>query len=300
MNPLTPINLVELAAKAPDPLQFVLPGMLKGTVGSLVSPGGTGKSMLALQIGFQMAGGSDRLKLGNLAPGKVAYFPAEDPLPVLRHRLYGLLRNLEKTELEKINGNFRVYSLSGERDVSLEGDAYGAIRTASEECQLVILDTLRRFHAKNENDSGDMVKVMDRLESLAEETGAAILFLHHTNKGMALSGQGDEAQAARGSSVLTDNARWQGYVAGMTKQEADGLGLPEEDRPGYLRFGIAKQNYGPPFRPVWLQRGDDGLLAAVGPEFPCASAKASKAAGRPAKATWRPNSSRSRPGRMKG
>lgn len=51
-----PINILEAFAAAPPPLDYVLPNMVAGTVGALVSPGGAGKSMLALQLAAQIAG----------------------------------------------------------------------------------------------------------------------------------------------------------------------------------------------------------------------------------------------------
>ena len=45
-----PLNLLDVMSTTQPEFDFVLPGMLAGTVGSLVSPGGVGKSFLALQL----------------------------------------------------------------------------------------------------------------------------------------------------------------------------------------------------------------------------------------------------------
>mgnify|MGYP003596399310 CR=1 FL=1 len=115
------------------------------------------------------------------------------------------------------------------------------------------------------------------------------MFLHHTSKAAALSGQGASQQAARGSSVITDNARGQFHLSGMTEQDAYGesgrlydrsapegarnLSLDGVDRAGrplrlrYARFGVSKSNYAAPWPDVWLRRNDGGVLscADVGP-----------------------------------
>lgn len=75
-----PINILEAFAAAPPPLDYVLPNMVAGTVGALVSPGGAGKSMLALQLAAQIAGGPDLLEVGELPTGPVIYLPAEDQI----------------------------------------------------------------------------------------------------------------------------------------------------------------------------------------------------------------------------
>ncbi len=46
-----PINILEAFAAPPPPLDYVLPNMVAGTVGALVSPGGAGKSMLGPATG---------------------------------------------------------------------------------------------------------------------------------------------------------------------------------------------------------------------------------------------------------
>lgn len=83
-----PINILEAFAAAPPPLDYVLPNMVAGTVGALVSPGGAGKSMLALQLAAQIAGGPDLLEVGELPTssrsGPVIYLPARRR-PAHRH-----------------------------------------------------------------------------------------------------------------------------------------------------------------------------------------------------------------------
>lgn len=85
-----PLDLQAAFTEPPKPIDFVLPGLPLGSVGALVSPGGAGKSMLALQLAMQIAGGLDWLDLGKLEQGAVLYLPAEDPRPVLLQRLFVL------------------------------------------------------------------------------------------------------------------------------------------------------------------------------------------------------------------
>ena len=59
-----PIDILASFTELPPPIDYVLPNMVAGTVGALVSPGGAGKSMLALQLAAQIAGGPDLLEVG--------------------------------------------------------------------------------------------------------------------------------------------------------------------------------------------------------------------------------------------
>lgn len=73
------LDLMAAFTELPPPIDYVLPNMVAGTVGALVSPGGAGKSMLALQLAAQIAGGPDLLEIGEFPTGQVVYLPAEDP-----------------------------------------------------------------------------------------------------------------------------------------------------------------------------------------------------------------------------
>ena len=97
-----PINILEAFAAAPPPLDYVLPNMVAGTVGALVSPGGAGKSMLALQLAAQIAGGPDLLGVGELPTGPVIYLPAEDPPTAIHHRLHALGAHLSAEERQAV------------------------------------------------------------------------------------------------------------------------------------------------------------------------------------------------------
>ena len=137
--------------------------------------------------------------------------------------------------------------------------------------RLIVLDTLSRIHSLDENSNGDMAHLVSVLEHIAATTGAAVLYLHHVNKGSARDGQTDQQQAARGASALIDNARWCGYVAKMTEQEAERLSdrgfdrapIGNERRGLFVRFGVSKQNYDATPLDRWYQRHTGGVLLPV-------------------------------------
>lgn len=254
------IDIMRAFEEEPKPLDFVLPGMLAGSVGALVSPGGAGKSMLVLQIAATLAGGPDLLRLGQHDTGRVVYLPAEDPEPALHHRLHALGRHVAPEYREAVAENLLIEPLVG-YEIDILDDAWMQMLVdVAADSRLLILDTLRRFHRAEENDSGDMARVVGRLERIATETGCSIVFLHHSSKAAALQGQGDQQQASRGSSVLTDNIRWQAFMAGMTRAEAEDHGVSGDERRQYVKWGVSKQNYGLPVPERWLRRADGGVL----------------------------------------
>ncbi|OUE43886.1 hypothetical protein BZY95_06945 [Billgrantia desiderata SP1] len=244
----------------PPPIDCVLPNLVAGTVGALVSPGGAGKSMLALQLAAQIAGGPDLLEVGELPTGSVIYLPAEDPPITIHHRLHALGAHLTEDQRRAVAEGLLIQSLIGSDPNIMAPGWFDGLKRAAEGRRLMILDTLRRFHIEEENASGPMSQVIGRMEAIAAETGCSIVFLHHASKGAAMQGAGDQQQASRGSSVLVDNIRWQAYLSGMTALEAEGWGVDDGQRGFFIRFGVSKANYGPPFEERWFRRCDGGVL----------------------------------------
>lgn len=254
------LDLMVAFTEPPPPIDYVLPNMVAGTVGALVSPGGAGKSMLILQLAAQIAGGPDLLEVGELPTGAVVYLPAEDPPVAIHHRLHALGAHLTADQRRAVADGLLIEPLIGKCPNIMARDWFDRLKRAAEGRRLMVLDTLRRFHIEEENASGPMAQVVGRMEAIAADTGCAIVFLHHANKGAAMAGAGDQQQASRGSSVLVDNIRWQSYLSGMTQAEAEEWGVDEEQRGYFVRYGVSKANYGAPFQECWFRRHEGGVL----------------------------------------
>lgn len=254
------IDLMLAFTEPPPAIDYVLPNMVAGTVGALVSPGGTGKSMLILQLAAQIAGGPDLLELGSLPKGRVIYLPAEDPPAAIQHRLHALGAHLTLEQRQVVADALVIEPLIGKCPNIMARDWFDGLKRAAEGGRLLVLDTLRRFHIEEENASGPMAQVIGRMEAIASITGCSIVFLHHANKGAAGMGAGDQQQASRGSSVLVDNIRWQSYLSGMTLAEAEEWGVNGDQRGYFVRFGVSKANYGAPFQECWFRRQEGGIL----------------------------------------
>jgi len=257
----TRIDLREAFENPPGPLDFVLPGMLAGTIGGLISPGGVGKSFLSLEWAVLVGAGVDLLGLGQQVPtGRVLMLCLEDPVDALRHRLFGLGKYLDPAARERIHCAVDVMPLVGRGVDLMDDNWFDWILERAYGVRLLLIDTLRRAHSLEENDGGQMAALLGRMERIALLTGCSIVFLHHTTKSAALNQQGDMQQASRGSSVLTDNIRWQCFLSGMSKDEAKEQRINEADRGSFVRFGTPKRNYGPPIADNWLRRAEGGIL----------------------------------------
>jgi hypothetical protein len=245
------------------PLDFVIPGLISGTVGCIVAPGATGKSWFALQIAAAVAGG-DTLAINQPERGRVLYLASEDPAEVLHARIHTLASLLNQPQREALIENLHVLPSLGKTGDLLDGGRTAAeLAQRGEGCRLIVLDTLSRWHTGDENARADAARVMRRLEQIAAATGAAVLFLHHTSKAATLAGQGSTQQAARGSSVWIDEARYCVTMARCSASEAEDFRIDDDLRGFFVKTTVAKSNYVPPQPPRWLRRGEGGLLEPV-------------------------------------
>lgn len=261
------LDLRRAIEQVPEPLDFVLPGLKAGTVGALVSPGATGKTMLALQAAVTVSGGPDMLGFASMdvtwwrtrATGRVAFLTAEDPADVLYWRLHAIGKRLNPAEREIVYENLSVAPLVGYGVDLMTLEWRRWIDNVARDTRLIIIDTLRRFHRLDENDGGHMATLLAYMEQLCRERSTTILFLHHASKAGALNG-GDVQQASRGSSVLTDNARFQANLVGMTPEQAKKFGVDESYRRNFVRLVFTKVNYRSPVADCWFRRCDGGVL----------------------------------------
>jgi RecA-family ATPase len=236
------LDIKKVLASKPPKLDFVLPGLLAGTVGAIVSPGGVGKSAYVLAKMKQV-----------VKQGRAVYLSLEDNIDMVKHRLHSLY-NSSSEEDRILIGNTEKFIISPleDRVVKIEDDEwFASIKEVATGSRILFIDTLRKFHRSNENDSGEMSFIIDRLSHIASTTGCAIVFVHHTSK----SGVGGSQQASRGSSVLVDNIRWQAYLEPMTDAEAKTFGI--NDATDYFKAGVSKVNAGRKPAPAWFKKVSD-------------------------------------------
>lgn len=279
------LDLRHAIENKPEPLDYVLPGLLAGTVGAIVAPGETGKSFLAIGMSLTISTGLDALgfsdadKTWKPRVGKVVIFSAEDDDRVLTHRLHAAGQILSPAAREMLYENLRVLPLFGLGfDVENQDWQRQMGEAIGRDTRLVIIDTLRRSHRREEGNDRDMAVVLDVFERICRSLGPAVVFVHHVNKFSVFNSAGGAAQASRGSTVITDNIRWQVNLVGMSETEAENHGIDDADRGRYVRLVFSKINYGARPVEIWLERAAGGLLEPVVLERSAAAARARKKA----------------------
>ncbi len=262
----------------PPELDFVLPGLVSGTVGMLASSSGVGKTNLATIFGVSIA--ASLPVAGGMwdtpKSGKVTILAAEESEDILNHRLYSIknwLRANYPDEYDSIKDKlkeaFFITSIDQQLPhiINSKGEVNDfwieAISRAAKGQRLLILDTFRMFFGGDENSSAHVSLFIQKLKTIASKNRCAILFTHHVNKAAMLNGTSLTAEAASGAGAFTTNIRWQANLAGMSPDQAKAFGFNDDDRGHYVCIAIPKANYIPPQKQKWMQRKEGGVLETV-------------------------------------
>jgi len=272
----------------PPALSHVLPGLLVGTVGLLAAPGGKGKTMFLLQLAAAMAlgrpicgglfelGGKDACR--RTEPSKVVVVLAEESAAIVHHRLHTILSSsmrggsplLPHTAdlelLETLQRNLVVLPCADHgRPTLFDRDGkttwiYERLQELSQGAHLVLLDPLRQLHNGDEVDSGYMTGVMSSLQRIVAGTSGAMMVAHHTSQASSVADYGDRAQAARGSTAITDAVRFQLNLSTPSDKWLRSMGIGYDDTDNLLRVDVAKANHLAPVPTQLLIRGPGGVL----------------------------------------
>ncbi len=267
----------------PDPIHYLLEHSLPlGSLGLVVSNGGIGKSYLLLQLGISVASFVPFLnglyKVENA--GKAFLLFAEDQEEVIHYRMQAITSELVhpgslKFLQSMLDRNLFIKSAAGEDpclyDHKRGGPTLGyyqllKILDKIPGLKLVVLDPISRFFSGDENDNSCMTRFAMLLESIAARTGATVIASHHTSKAAASSKTGKAAlvqEAIRGSSGLTNAARWQLNISNIGDKECKELGIDKGESKKYLVAGVTKKNVGPPEDPFYLKRIENGVIRRV-------------------------------------
>jgi RecA-family ATPase len=247
---ITPIHIMSAFQTEPPALDFVIPGFLSGTVGALYSPGGVGKSFIALEIAASVAG-VDLLGFGPHHTGRTLYIALEDPENVMRRRLYAIGSHLSPEQRELFAEKVEVLPMLGV-SFDLQDDRHADWLTArAEGMRLIIVDTLSRSHSGDESNNGEMANLLRVLERISANTGASVLFLHHVNKSSGRERNGDQF-AIRGASALLDNARFGAAITYVDDNNA-AAGVR-------IKYSVSKNNYAMPIPHRYFLRHEGGVL----------------------------------------
>lgn len=161
----------------PPPVDWLVDQLLvRGASHIIMGEPGIGKSWLTMTLCLGVVRGTDWLGLPVLHPGRVLYIDEENAEGLVFDRLRSKL-GMTPEEAKQV----RYLNNQG---ILLDKDPDALVDEALEfGPQLIVLDSLTRFHMGEEDKAGPMAQLYNNaLKPLARETGAALVILHHAGK----------------------------------------------------------------------------------------------------------------------
>jgi hypothetical protein len=254
--------------------------LVRGDITLLASPGGAGKTSLALGMAICLVTGKEVLgeRIWGRGPFKSLYINAEDGGAEMLRRACAFCQQHGITEQE-LDGLY----LLGADDTRVQGLKF--LRTAGPNSSaldevgfkqldnlltslrpdLVVIDPLIALcGGGNINDNAVMSLVMRELKKVALKCKCAILIVLHTRKGGDLT----TADAISGASAIKDLARRAIMPVTMTDDEAKAFGILPSERRQYFKLVDAKSNLAPLSGETWYKLENQELLNAEPPTYP--------------------------------
>ncbi len=204
------VNAVRLAGRMIPPREWHVPELIPaGTVTLLSGDGGTGKSLLAMQLAAATATGRHWIGRETLE-GSALYLSAEDDMDELHRRFADVLRAEGLTFADA--GRLTLRSLAGEDALLATLDRSGGLaptlllrdvedRLASDRARLLVLDTLADLFPGNENDRAQARAFVGLIRGIAIRRRCAVLMLSHPSVAGMASGTGSSGSTAWNNSV---------------------------------------------------------------------------------------------------
>lgn len=230
-----------LQGRPVPPRKWLVPDLIpQNTVTLFGGDGGTGKSLLALQLAAGVAAGSGWLKK-DVEQGGAIFISAEDDEDELHRRLADVVRaegktfaDLQRLTLRSLAGEDAL--LAVETNLSLvKSTLYEELdaRADKEKPSLIVIDTLADVYPSNENDRMRVRQFVGFLRNLALRHKCAVVLLAHPSLSGLNSGSG-----MSGSTAWNNSVRSRLYLSRITTKDGN------ERDPDKRILATKKANYG--------------------------------------------------------
>lgn len=232
--------------------------LIRKFVSLTVSPGGLGKSSLALVEALSLSAGRalfPDMTLHEPDPVRVWYWNGEDPNEETRRRVaaaclhYGLKPGDFASRFFADSGREQTITLGAiiKGEIDLDESLFAEIEATmlANEIDVLILDPFVSAHRMGENDNNAIDAVIKRLGKLAERTNAAVEVVHHVRKPSSGSTAQTDVNDARGASALLGGVRSARVLNVMSEDVAQAAGVPSDLRLRHFSVSDGKANMAP-------------------------------------------------------
>lgn len=183
----------------PLPEQVLVDAVDVGAKTVIVAPSKARKSFFLLQFSLSVAAGRPKFLVWDIpAPRRVLLVQLEITPPHFHGRLCRMMRGLDMTpdelgdRLHIMNGRGARITIVALARIIETAKALGA--------EVIVIDPIYKLIAGDENKAEDVKPLLEMFDRLATEAGAAVVYAHHTGKGLA--GDRQIIDLAVGSGVL--------------------------------------------------------------------------------------------------
>lgn len=180
-----------MASQANQEMRFSLKGLLKGHVGMLIAAPNIGKSHLALCIAMEHASSMTLLGMSTEnEPAKTLVLSSEDGSGVIQARMKEKLANCTPALKNELKNNLHFLTdiepivIPPDSSVQEQAEHKQYLQQLTEvfsQFDLVIVDTVTESIGRCEEVKHDRL-IKNVFQSLAKESGASLLLVHHVNK----------------------------------------------------------------------------------------------------------------------
>lgn len=236
--------------------------LLRGEVTAIIAPGGTGKSTISTALALSLASGQPLLgKPLPRGPQSAWIYNLEDSQDELDRQVsaaclfHGIVPDDCRNRLCVDSGLIQpLCTATEDRDgfALAEGVFAQVAATVRERAiSVVIVDPFVSSHTVRESSNEAIDAIAKRWKRLAQETGCAVVLVHHTKK---LGGREVTAEDGRGAVALRDAARVVLPLNAMSQAEAEELGITDPAlRRSLVRVDTGKANRAPPDAATWIK-----------------------------------------------
>ena len=221
----------------------------KESITVLFGKGGIGKTWLMMDIARSIGGGIDFLGY-ETQQTTVIFIDFENPLAVLNTRTQKL-GEADNVHFWRVGHELKPPKLD-----SPEWEQYKELPDGA----VLVFDTLRASHGRDENASNEMASVMEKIKEL-RDMGFTIILLHHTPK--------NSDKIAKGSTAIVDLSD---HILGLTRVRKTNGGQEvvvdddDDDEEAIYRFGVREKTRFEPHHIYLTLNPDRGFELAPDPE----------------------------------